>query len=101
MRTTAGPPPDARQIFANRVTVGPGHPPPRCHHVFSWVVHVIIVGQRELIPKALSRFQPARPADLPFHHGMSVLVSLPGCAGAFGGSLLRRKISEIFYEEKL
>jgi hypothetical protein len=29
----------------------------------------------------------------------SVLVSLPGCAGAFGGSLLRRKVSEIFFEE--
>ena len=26
----------------------------------------------------------------------SILVSLPGCAGAFGGSLLRRKVSEIF-----
>jgi hypothetical protein len=30
----------------------------------------------------------------------SILVSLPGCAGAFGGSLLRRKLSEIFFEEK-
>jgi ABC-type Na+ efflux pump permease subunit len=30
----------------------------------------------------------------------SVLVSLPGCAGAFGGSLLRRKVSEIFFEGK-
>jgi hypothetical protein len=30
----------------------------------------------------------------------SVLVSLPGCAGAFGGSLLRRKISELFFEDK-
>jgi ABC-type Na+ efflux pump permease subunit len=30
----------------------------------------------------------------------SVLVSLPGCAGAFGGSVLRRKISEIFFEDK-
>jgi len=29
----------------------------------------------------------------------SILVSLPGCAGAFGGSLLRRKIFEIFYED--
>jgi hypothetical protein len=29
----------------------------------------------------------------------SVLVSLPGCAGAFGGSLLRRKVSEIFYPD--
>jgi hypothetical protein len=29
----------------------------------------------------------------------SVLVSLPGCAGAFGGSMLRRKISEIFFED--
>jgi len=28
----------------------------------------------------------------------SILVSLPGCAGAFGGSLLRRKVSEIFFE---
>jgi ABC-type Na+ efflux pump permease subunit len=31
----------------------------------------------------------------------SILVSLPGCAGAFGGSLLRRKLSEIFFEEKV
>lgn len=30
----------------------------------------------------------------------SVLVSLPGCAGAFGGSIMRRKIAEIFFEEK-
>ena len=30
----------------------------------------------------------------------SVLVSLPGCAGAFGGSLLRRKVEEIFFENK-
>jgi hypothetical protein len=30
----------------------------------------------------------------------SILVSLPGCAGAFGGSLLRRKLSEIFFENK-
>jgi hypothetical protein len=30
----------------------------------------------------------------------SVLVSLPGCAGAFGGSMLRRKVSEIFFEDK-
>jgi hypothetical protein len=30
----------------------------------------------------------------------SILVSLPGCAGAFGGSLLRRKVSEIFVEDK-
>jgi len=30
----------------------------------------------------------------------SVLVSLPGCAGAFGGSILRRKLSEIFFEDK-
>ena len=30
----------------------------------------------------------------------SILVSLPGCAGAFGGSVLRRKISEIFFEDK-
>jgi hypothetical protein len=28
----------------------------------------------------------------------SILVSLPGCAGAFGGSLLRRKVSQIFFE---
>jgi hypothetical protein len=32
--------------------------------------------------------------------GGSFLVSLPGCAGAFGGSLLRRKVSEIFFEDK-
>lgn len=30
----------------------------------------------------------------------SFLVSLPGFAGAFGGSMLRRKISQIFYEEE-
>lgn len=30
----------------------------------------------------------------------SVLVSLPGCAGAFGGSILRRKISQLFFEGK-
>jgi hypothetical protein len=30
----------------------------------------------------------------------SVLVSLPGCAGAFGGSMLRLKVSEIFFEDK-
>jgi ABC-type Na+ efflux pump permease subunit len=30
----------------------------------------------------------------------SILVSLPGCAGAFGGSLLRRKISELFFEAR-
>jgi ABC-type Na+ efflux pump permease subunit len=30
----------------------------------------------------------------------SILVSLPGCAGAFGGSLLRRKITEIFFDDK-
>jgi hypothetical protein len=30
----------------------------------------------------------------------SILVSLPGCAGAFGGSLLRRKVSDIFFEDK-
>jgi hypothetical protein len=30
----------------------------------------------------------------------SILVSLPGCAGAFGGSVLRRKLSEIFFENK-
>jgi hypothetical protein len=30
----------------------------------------------------------------------SLLVALPGCAGAFGGSILRRKFSEIFFEDK-
>ncbi len=30
----------------------------------------------------------------------SVLVCLPGFAGAYGGSLLRRKIAEIFFEGK-
>jgi hypothetical protein len=30
----------------------------------------------------------------------SVLVSLPGCAGAFGGSMMRRKISELFFEDR-
>ena len=30
----------------------------------------------------------------------SILVSLPGCAGAFGGALLRRKVSEIFFAGK-
>ena len=30
----------------------------------------------------------------------SVLVSLPGCAGAYGGALLRRKVQEIFFEDK-
>jgi hypothetical protein len=30
----------------------------------------------------------------------SILVSLPGCAGAFGGSVLRRKFSQIFLEHK-
>jgi len=30
----------------------------------------------------------------------SILISLPGWAGAFGGSVLRRKISDIFFEEK-
>lgn len=30
----------------------------------------------------------------------SILISLPGCAGAFGGSLLRRKLSELFFEGK-
>jgi hypothetical protein len=30
----------------------------------------------------------------------SILVSLPGCAGAFGGSILRRKLTQIFYEDK-
>ena len=29
----------------------------------------------------------------------SILISLPGCAGAFGGSVLRRKVSEIFFED--
>jgi hypothetical protein len=32
--------------------------------------------------------------------GGSFLVSLPGCAGAFGGSMLRRKVAEIFFEDK-
>ncbi len=30
----------------------------------------------------------------------SILIALPGCAGAFGGSVLRRKVSEIFFEGK-
>lgn len=30
----------------------------------------------------------------------SILICLPGCAGAFGGSILRRKLSEIFFEGK-
>jgi hypothetical protein len=30
----------------------------------------------------------------------SFLVALPGIAGAFGGSLLRRKVQEIFFEDK-
>ena len=30
----------------------------------------------------------------------SILVSLPGFAGAFGGSVLRRKFSQIFLEHK-
>lgn len=29
----------------------------------------------------------------------SILVSLPGCAGAFGGSILRRKLSDIFFAD--
>jgi len=29
----------------------------------------------------------------------SLLIALPGCAGAFGGSVLRRKITQIFYED--
>jgi len=29
----------------------------------------------------------------------SLLISLPGCAGAYGGSVLRRKIVQIFYED--
>jgi hypothetical protein len=32
--------------------------------------------------------------------GGSFLVSLPGCAGAFGGSILRRKITELFFGDK-
>ncbi len=32
--------------------------------------------------------------------GGSFLVALPGCAGAFGGSILRRKMQEIFFPEK-
>ncbi|HVJ04153.1 MAG TPA: hypothetical protein VM578_00625 [Candidatus Saccharimonadales bacterium] len=31
--------------------------------------------------------------------GGSFLVSLPACAGAFGGSLLRQKLSELFFEK--
>ena len=30
----------------------------------------------------------------------SILVVLPGCAGAFGGSVLRRRVSELFSEAK-
>ena len=30
----------------------------------------------------------------------SVLIVLPGFAGAYGGSVLRRKVTEIFYEEE-
>jgi hypothetical protein len=30
----------------------------------------------------------------------SILIALPGIAGAFGGSIMRRKISELFAEEK-
>jgi len=30
----------------------------------------------------------------------SILIVLPGFAGAYGGSVLRRKITEIFYENK-
>lgn len=30
----------------------------------------------------------------------SFLVSLPGCAGAIGGSIMRRKLHDIFYEDK-
>ena len=30
----------------------------------------------------------------------SILIVLPGFAGAYGGSVLRRKITEIFYETK-
>ncbi|MDR3762851.1 MAG: hypothetical protein P4M01_02015 [Acidobacteriota bacterium] len=29
----------------------------------------------------------------------SFLVSLPGCAGAIGGSIMRRKLHDIFYED--
>lgn len=32
--------------------------------------------------------------------GGSVLVSLPGIAGAFGGSMMRLKLTEIFFEDK-
>jgi len=32
--------------------------------------------------------------------GGSFLVSLPGCAGAFGGSILRRKMGELFSEKE-
>jgi uncharacterized membrane protein YeiH len=30
----------------------------------------------------------------------SILIVLPGFAGAYGGSVLRRKVTEIFYEEE-
>jgi len=30
----------------------------------------------------------------------SVLIVLPGIAGAYGGSIMRRKISELFFEEE-
>jgi hypothetical protein len=30
----------------------------------------------------------------------SLLIALPGCAGAFGGSILRRKMTELFLEEE-
>ena len=32
--------------------------------------------------------------------GGSFLVVLPGCAGAFGGSILRRKLQELFFPPK-
>jgi hypothetical protein len=30
----------------------------------------------------------------------AILISLPGFAGAFGGSILRRKLAQLFFEEK-
>ncbi len=30
----------------------------------------------------------------------AILISLPGFAGAFGGSILRRKLAQIFFEDK-
>ena len=30
----------------------------------------------------------------------AILISLPGFAGAFGGSILRRRLAQLFFEEK-